>query len=319
MKKKFRTENGFTLLELVIVLGLIALVTHLAVREMGQWRRSKLGDVAERQLEELRSAILGDDYERDVDGMRIRSGFVADMGRLPQAVWLTNTVPWRLSLAELWLAPPAAERFDVRPAIAANMVAGSEAADFDGEVYVAGGWRGPYIRMAVGARELRDAWGNPFTVPDDAGYVERLLDPAGDSVTNGAPVAVIRYFGADGLYDNGVEPLNRADRDGEIDLLERAWTNGISGLAITLNVVDGDDSAVIGAEATFRVYSPVGGKIAVHSVKKSNTSGQVVAIVGGLTPGPRVLRVEYGGQKSLPRRVMLAPGINTVTERVVYK
>ena len=33
MKKKFRTENGFFLLELVIVLGLIALVT-ISVREM---------------------------------------------------------------------------------------------------------------------------------------------------------------------------------------------------------------------------------------------------------------------------------------------
>ena len=51
------------------------------------------------------------------------------------------------------------------------------------------------ISDSCGARELRDAWAT-FTVPDDAGYVERLLIRAGDSVTNGT-AAVIRYFGAD--------------------------------------------------------------------------------------------------------------------------
>ena len=51
------TKRGFTLIELVVVLAILALVTHLAVREMAHLRDNRLSQLADRQLGELRDAF----------------------------------------------------------------------------------------------------------------------------------------------------------------------------------------------------------------------------------------------------------------------
>ena len=48
---------GFTLVELVVVLAVIAVLTHLAVRELSHLRDGKLAKVADRQLEEIRASV----------------------------------------------------------------------------------------------------------------------------------------------------------------------------------------------------------------------------------------------------------------------
>ena len=129
MQTKFsvrKRRGGFTLIELTVVLAVLALVTHLAVRELSRFGAERLESAAERQMAEIRAAA---------------SAFYRDMGRL---VCATNG-----TLSELWRLPSDAERYAIR------------AIDFHGtNILVAAGWRGPYLRLAPGRNALRDPWGN---------------------------------------------------------------------------------------------------------------------------------------------------------------
>ena len=119
-------KRGFTLIELVVALGVIAIVTHLAVRELTKFGEAKLTKAADAQLEEVRSAAVA---------------FLADTGRLVRAEDGT--------LSELWQMPTNLTAYAAR-----SVKAG------DKTVYVPSGWRGPYLKLPLGKSSLRDAWGN---------------------------------------------------------------------------------------------------------------------------------------------------------------
>ncbi len=319
-------KGGFTLLELVIVLGLITLLTHLAVRETSRWRSNQLHVQAGKTFEELRGAIIGTDFERDADGVRVRHGFLADMGRLPFAQPAPEDAS-RLTLSELWVAPlDEAERFAIRPATSGNLLDG-DATDADAGVFVPCGWRGGYLRLPFGRTRLTDPWGNPMETPDAAKYLTRLCDAAGHPIANtNTPIAMIRHFGADGTPDTTRLPETEADHDGVLELLRNAdgtdnaaaLTN--ASLTVTLTLLDehGAASAVTGASATARIYGPYGGQIVVVKKNISFLNGAGTTTLHGLTPGPRVLRITYNGTlKTPPRVVLIQPGANQASERLV--
>lgn len=147
-------KRGFTLLEMTVVIFVIALMTHVAVRELGRFRETKQTAAADRQLEEVRAAA---------------AAFLNDVGRLPRLTAETNRsgdVAWTLS--ELWRRPAA---LPVR-----------HVAEKDG-VHLAVGWNGPYLRLPFGRDRLLDPWGNPMERTDSAGLPRLWADDAG-GVTN---------------------------------------------------------------------------------------------------------------------------------------
>lgn len=144
-------KRAFTLIELVVVLAALAIVAHLAVRELAHFRASRLENAAMRQLEEIRDAVWS------VDSHGEAHGFLADMGRLPR------------ELDELWELPAGAQAYSVT-----NVASG---------VYAASGWRGPYIRLGTGRDRLLDPWGNEFSMRDSAGLARVFKDDEG-FVTN---------------------------------------------------------------------------------------------------------------------------------------
>ncbi|MES2571601.1 MAG: prepilin-type N-terminal cleavage/methylation domain-containing protein, partial [Verrucomicrobiota bacterium] len=154
-----RSRNAFSLLELLVVLAILAIVTALAVRSLDGVESQRRYESAQRGLQELSDAVLGSPDDRNADGSRTVGGFVADMGRLPM-----TSGAMELELRELWENPNPGAAFDVRAAILENGVAD---ADKDPQVLVPGGWRGPYLRLPLGASTLLDAWGNPITSPID--------------------------------------------------------------------------------------------------------------------------------------------------------
>ena len=84
-------NRGFTLLEMTVVVAVIAIVTHLAMREIGHYRGEKLSQAADRQLADVREAARR---------------FLSDVGRLPRLAAATNRegeTVWTLS--ELWKRP----------------------------------------------------------------------------------------------------------------------------------------------------------------------------------------------------------------------
>src|SRR4051794_2579572 len=106
---------GFTLLELVVVLAILAVVTALATRALSTLEDQRRFEATQRGLAELDAAVLGSPNDRAPDGSQIASGFVADMGRLPRTVGSPE-----LTLQELWLSTGAA--FDARRATTTNGV-----------------------------------------------------------------------------------------------------------------------------------------------------------------------------------------------------
>ena len=121
-------RGAFTLVELVVVLAVIAVLTHLAVRELAHLRDGRLSDAADRQLEEIRLSVFDDSAEGAA------RGFLADMGRLPKATDGT--------LSELWQKPAGALEYAVRQATETNLVLGAKTLA-NASVYVPTGWRGP--------------------------------------------------------------------------------------------------------------------------------------------------------------------------------
>jgi prepilin-type N-terminal cleavage/methylation domain-containing protein len=217
-------RRGFTLVELVVVLAIIAVLTHLAVRETWRIRDRELSKKADLQLEEIRDSV----YARAGSGS---GGFLADMGRMPRLADGT--------LSELWKAPTNALAYGVRRAVAPNLCANVPEAP---NVYVPTGWRGPYLRLPAGKSRLRDPWGNPVESVDSAGLT-RLWD------TNGTVVAVSHYG-----------PSARAEGERRLTL---APEGGAESRLVVMSDTDGEvswygpcDGLVTGATAAVTAASP---------------------------------------------------------------
>ena len=137
-------KHGFTLVELVVVLAVIAILTHLAVRELSHLRDAKLTKAADAQLETIRTSVFTPSGKRHIAQVADEeaTGFLADMGRLPRLVD-------DMTLGELWTMPTNALPYAVRPATAENLVPGLSSLA-NTSVYVPTGWRGPYLRLPIG-------------------------------------------------------------------------------------------------------------------------------------------------------------------------
>lgn len=303
------TKRGFTLIELVVVLAILALVTHLAVREMAHLRDSRLSQLADRQLGELRDAVWCDQPGQEP------TGFVVDTGRLPRGSEMTNGAhAVSVSLRELWERPVNMRPYALRPATAANLMGPATNDLADAEVYIGCGWRGPYIRLPSGAERLMDAWGNRMENLDDAGY-DRLLADNGTAVATGGPVWRIRHLGADGRLDSEAEPSNAAQRDTEMRLLpEGGLTNRLS---VATTFVDGSGPKAVSGNVQIRWYAPCGDMI-TGSVAQVEMNGTALATstFSCVPPGAATLVVVVGGQKRAQERVIVPPGGRDVSMKV---
>ena len=267
-------RGGFTLVELVVVLAVIAVLTHLAVRELSHLRDDRLSKAADRQLEEIRASV----YLR-VPGEEA-TGFLADMGRLPRLAddvrtgRASRTAVTNSTLGELWLLPSGAKPYAVRQATAENLVPGLESL-VNAAVYVPTGWRGPYLRLPFGRTRLLDPWGNPVEKEDEAG-LSRL------AVSNGFATAV-SHFGP------------------------RAQPSGERRLSL---VPDGGESSRLvvtsASETPLAVawYGPASGLVTGAA---ASVSAAAPAVFDGLTPGRRILFCN-----GVARAIDVRPGDNLI-------
>lgn len=126
------------MLEMVIVLAILAVLTGIAVRSLEPVDQQARIDMTQKTLDEIRSSIVGNAALSN-DTTTSTASFVADVGRLPT------------SLDELFA------NVNGLPSYQLSALAGDDA-----DVVLPRGWRGPYIRLPIGATSLRDGWGNPF-------------------------------------------------------------------------------------------------------------------------------------------------------------
>ena len=248
-------KHGFTLVELVVVLAVIAILTHLAVRELSHLRDAKLTKAADAQLETIRTSVFTPSGKRHIAQVADEeaTGFLADMGRLPRLVD-------DMTLGELWTMPTNALPYAVRPATAENLVPGLSSLA-NTSVYVPTGWRGPYLRLPIGKSRLFDPWGNPVE-REDAARLPRL------TISNDFIVAVSHYG-------------PRAQREGIRTLSIQPDGGAASRLIV---------STTSASDISVAWYGPAGGLItgATHTV-----SAAVPYTFEGLPPGTRILH--YNG------------------------
>lgn len=282
-------KRGFTLIELAVVLVILALLTHLAVREFGTVLQGKMHKLADQQLESIRSAVWQTQASDEP------SGFLVDMGRLPLAQTETNT--WGrtvFTLSELWKRPAGVPAFALRPAMASNLVSGVDAALADSSVLIPCGWRGPYLHLPFGRDRLLDPWGNPMETPDDAGYA-RLQSTNQMAVAAGAPVDAVAHWGSDARPDSSVTPPDDTARDSICPLVPGSLSNTLFTTVVFPEATTGE----------LRWYMPCGGAItgAVATATSSSTF-----VCSGVAPGVCTLVVRIGSVNRLVERVVVPPG-----------
>lgn len=157
---------GFTLVEMVVVLLILALLTVAAVQSLSPVADQARYDATSRTLQQLNEAMLGTDGLRQSDGTPLITGFVADVGRVP----VLQGANAETQLSQLWdststLATSFPFQTRIGPAAPTDYSA----------VRLPCGWRGPYLQFGVGVTDLRDGWANPFTLTADGSDNLRMV------------------------------------------------------------------------------------------------------------------------------------------------
>ena len=155
--------TGLTLVELVVVLVILAILATVAVSTVAPRVDQSRFEGTQQLVQEVNDAILN--QQTNTNGAVFPTGFVVDMGGLPVAITEADS---SLSLRQLFEnvvntgSPPAS--FSIRTATGVSV---ANTTDSDGqtvvadqEVLVGSGWRGPYLKLAIGASSLKDSWGN---------------------------------------------------------------------------------------------------------------------------------------------------------------
>jgi prepilin-type N-terminal cleavage/methylation domain-containing protein len=282
MRSGRRHNLGFTLLEMAIVVAILAVLATVAVRTLTGADDQARYNSTQTELNDLNAAILGVPGERDADQTPLISGFIADIGRLPNAVGTDPTT----QLQELWTNPNNLLPMAIR------------AAPSDATVTLATGWRGGYLTLGAGQSSLRDGWGNSYDLLAADGAT-----PAG----NGVAIATIRSRGADDAVDTTPTTGFNADQT----IVFNNYTATVSGTVYQFNSSTGQQTQPTGTVTVyFWAPDPTTGGVAEQNV---SIAAAPYAYSFTSTIGPRVVRAYLGDPasatvKSIPVRLMLQPG-----------
>ena len=152
-------RNGMTLLELLVVLIILAIVATVAVNSLQPRVETVRFEQTRTQIDSVQESIIGRRGDRQADGTVLVSGFLADIGRLPRPVTTRASADGSnpTMLAELWqtdsrLASSFPFQFRSGPA---------QPTDYS-SVQLPCGWRGPYLQLPLGSKDVMDSWGRPF-------------------------------------------------------------------------------------------------------------------------------------------------------------
>lgn len=148
-------RQALTLLELVVVLGILAVLSTVAVRS--------LEPIADQARYELTQTVLSDLQQATLRKNSYESSFLSDTGSFPSDV------------DDLFSRP--------NSLIAHSVQSFDSDRDTVNDVTLSSGWNGPYLQLGVGLGEVLDGWGGTPTLSANSGTLEiQSLGSDGDSV-----------------------------------------------------------------------------------------------------------------------------------------
>ncbi|MDO9282577.1 MAG: prepilin-type N-terminal cleavage/methylation domain-containing protein [Methylotenera sp.] len=219
----YRQSRGFTLLEMLLVIALLGMMALTATALVDNFGEQDRFDVTKSRLQQIKMAIIGD-ANRTLNGEMAISGFVADMGRLPN-----NIEELIEPTGMLWAA------IDI-----------SGVSGVVGQLY--GGWHGPYLDVmpssgASAVRAFRDGWGN-----DDG------TSNFGWNFVSGVNALSVQSYGSDGPSGVGTDvyevdyPAPAAGNLVEVN----DWALDVS--SVNFNIVFNKPPAVDESSLKLRLY-----------------------------------------------------------------
>ena len=143
---KRNRDLGFTLIEVLMAVSLVAILSTIAISAFTDFSRDAKIAVTQDRLTELKRAIIGD-ARLIGDGQLAKAGYISQNGAVPTALADLGTKPAALSVYD-----PLVKR----------------------------GWRGPYVDTTNSSWN-RDAWGTTFSYDSAA----RTIKSCGPDTTCG--------------------------------------------------------------------------------------------------------------------------------------
>lgn len=140
---------GLTLLELVVVLGIMAVLSTLAVRSLEPLADQARYDNSKQLLLDLREAIAGPSRANTIRNGQSVTCFIFDTGTLPGSVGDLLDLP-------VTMLSRSAQSFD-------------SDRDSINDVTLSSGWNGPYVTLGPGSSTIVDGWGNAPGLAESSG------------------------------------------------------------------------------------------------------------------------------------------------------
>lgn len=149
-----QARHGLTLLELVVVLGILAVISSVAVRSLEPIADQTRFNCTQNVLDQLEFATRGPSQFAIASTPQSITGYIADNGALPANLTSFLTKPASLASSAVY-------NFD---------------ADRDGvnDVTLTSGWQGPYFHLGAGQTSILDGWGNAPVMSTSAGSLTFL-------------------------------------------------------------------------------------------------------------------------------------------------
>ena len=192
-------RQALTLLELVVVLGILAVLSTVAVRSLEPIADQARYELTQNMLNNLRLATVG----VSVGATAHSASFIGDTGSLPGDV----------------------DALLVRPVslVAHSLQSFDSDRDTVNDVTLSSGWNGPYLQLGVGLNEVLDGWGAEPALLESSGDLDFVsLGSDGDSlapedgyradlnatiqVRDYTGDVIFRLFAIDGLNGSRVDP-----------------------------------------------------------------------------------------------------------------
>jgi prepilin-type N-terminal cleavage/methylation domain-containing protein len=173
LRSDVAARGGFSLLEMLIVLSILAALTLIAVQSLEPVEQQAKQHATRQTLENVKKAILSVNQS---GGQSVVAGFAADMGHLPDVT--------------------SAQTF------ANDLLHNSPALGLTRSLFgsVAGqpfGWRGAYLQTATTTSQLLDAWNRPLSLGffDYSGTPIVTLSNASDRIVIASPGSPVENNG----------------------------------------------------------------------------------------------------------------------------